>query len=127
MNTGERGSARLIAALVASTLAVVTVACSGDEPAENDPSTTSAPVDATPASSTTQAGITEAEAIEIARRQQEQDDPDFDFESTRPVAIASDDTYDVSFPPAEPEGPGGEPHVVVDRTTGEVIETYLTR
>ena len=36
-------------------------------------------------------------------------------------------TCDVSFVPIELTGHGGEPHVVIDRMTGEVVETYLTR
>lgn len=97
-------------------------ACSGGGEVES-PSTITISDGAT----TTAAGITEAAAIEIAREQVEADDPEFDFEGTRPVVIPSGDTYDVAFPEEEPTGPGGEPHVVVDRSTGEVIETYLTR
>ncbi len=119
MTASSERRARMVLAAV---LAIGACACSGGGEVET-PSTTVAPGGAT----TTAAGITEEEAIEIAREQVEEDDPEFDFDGTRPVVIPSGDTYDVAFPEQESTGHGGEPHVVVDRSSGEVIETYLTR
>lgn len=112
----------VIASLVSVMLAAV--ACSGGEGDDDGlPSTTAG--DAT--TSTGVAGISEEEAIEIARAQVEADDPAFDFRLTRPVVVSSGDTFDVSFPETELEGRGGEPHVVVDQATGDVVDTFLTR
>ena len=112
----------MIGAVVMSVLAG---ACSGDD--DDTSATSSSAVASTGPATTTLAGITEAEAIDAARRAIADDDPGFDFDATRPHVAETDDTYDVSFVPIDLTGPGGEPHAVVDRATGEVLELYKTR
>jgi hypothetical protein len=119
----KRATRRIVGPLLAVLLALTTGACSSDDEAgKAEPST-----EPTAENTDTVGGITEAEAIDIARQRAEDDDPGFDFDSSRPVVIPSGDTYDISFPAEDLLGPGGEPHVVVDRSTGEVVTTYRTR
>jgi Zn-dependent metalloprotease len=77
--------------------------------------------------SETGSAVSETEAIEIARARVEDDDPSIDMAERRAVVIEDGDVYDVAFPRIAPPGPGGEPHVLVDRRTGEVVDTYRTR
>lgn len=115
----------MIIALVVSALLA---ACSGDGDGDGASTTSSSAGSASGAvTSTTEPGISEDEAVEAARRSLAESDPDFDFSVTRVHVAASDDTYDISFVPVDLTGPGGEPHVVIDRATGAVVETYLTR
>jgi hypothetical protein len=72
-------------------------------------------------------GISEARAIEIALDAWKQEDPTFDGTSVRPEADPIAETYDVALVPKVITGPGGEPHVVVDRATGKVVRTYRTK
>lgn len=73
------------------------------------------------------AGITEEDAIAIAAEAWRTEDPGFEVADTRPSVRATAEAYDVAFVPVPVAGPGGEPHVVVDRSTGEVIERYRTK
>lgn len=117
------GSTTVAVAVVASVLAG---ACSGG--GDDDTSaTSSSAVASTGPATTTPAGITEADAIDAARTAIADDDPGFDFDATRPHVAETDDTYDVSFVPIDLTGPAGEPHAVVDRATGEILELYKTR
>ncbi len=107
-------------ALVVVVVAAVTLGagCSGDDDDGSRPAATTTSI---------AAGITPDEAIEIAQRAWEAEDPDFDLSATRPTVGEAGGTYDVGFVPVEITELGGEPHVVVDRVTGEVVETYRTR
>lgn len=116
------GSMIVAVAVVASVLAG---ACSGDD--DGTSATSASAAASTGPATTAAAGITEAEAIDAARRAIAEDDPGFDFDATRPHVAETDDTFDVSFVPIDLTGPAGEPHVVVDRATGEVLELYKTR
>jgi hypothetical protein len=128
MNARARTAGPVAAALLLAALALTGSACSDDDGADDPDSTSStARMSITITGVTAPEGITEEEAIDIARRHQEDEDPEFDFAATRPVVIDTGDEFDVGFPDAEPTGPGGEPHVVVDQTTGEVTDSYLTR
>ncbi len=113
--------------IVALAVAALVAACSGDDDGGASTTSSSAGSESSAATSTTAAGISEKEAVEAARRALAESDPDFDFDATRVHVSETADTYDISFVPVDLTGPGGEPHVVIDRTTGDVIETYLTR
>lgn len=101
------------------------VACSDDEGGSHP--TTIANDSTTSSTDTTVEGISEEEAIEIATEAMQDDDPDFDVAATRPSVLRTAETYDVAFVPVPIEGPGGEPHIVVDRISGEVTEIYHTK
>jgi hypothetical protein len=125
----RRAGRRIASALAAAVLVLLAAACTddeggGDEGPDGAPTTTPSTATTVP---TTATGISEEEALAIAVDHQQAEDPEFDVESTRPVVIREGDAYDVSFPPANLTGRGGEPHVVVDRTTGEVVDAYVTR
>lgn len=109
-------------------LGTITAACSGgddrDEGAGTSPPAPTSTGAAEP--STAPPGITPTEAIEIARAEWREIDPSFDVAATRPEVTPANGTYDVALVPLEIEGPGGEPHVVVDATTGEVLDAYQT-
>ena len=101
---------------VALVVVIALAACSGGHTSNNTTSTTVAT-----------GGITEARAIEIARAAWAKDHADFDFDSTRPEPDLVDGHFDVAFVPRVIKGPGGEPHVVVDRATGKVLDVYRTK
>ena len=121
-------SHRLPARLVVAALigAAPLGACSGGDDADTS-ATSVATAPSAASASTTAPGISEDEAIAAARSALAADDPGFDFDAARAHVRELAGTYDVSFVPIELTGPGGEPHVVIDRMTGEVVETYLTR
>jgi ABC-type glycerol-3-phosphate transport system substrate-binding protein len=110
---------------VLAVIVTTAAACSGGGSAshtQSKPSTTS-----TVASTGKTSGISEQRAAEIAIAAWAKEDPSFDASMVRPEADAIADTYDVALVPREITGPGGEPHVVVDRRTGDVVRTYQTR
>jgi len=110
-----------VVAISIAAVAVLGGGCSSGNGADR------APVSTTTGPTTAAGGISEERAIEIARRAWADTDPKFDFAATRPEADPIAGTYDVAFVPAVITGPGGEPHVVVDRATGKVVRTYRTK
>lgn len=102
-------------AILLTLFAPTTAACTDSE--DTGPTTTAVP----------QSGIGEDEAIDIAKAAVAKDDPSFDLDQHRPIPHDLEDTWDVSFVPLEVTGNGGEPHAVIDRATGEVIEVYRTK
>ena len=122
-------ASRSLVALTIVALVALLGSCSGDD-ASSTTSTASTSGGDTPGSAstaTTEPWISEDEAVAAARRALAAEDPDFDFDVTRVHVSRLGGSYDISFVPTELTGPGGEPHVVIDRATGEVLETYLTR
>lgn len=93
-------------------------ACSGGD----DDSVTKATTSATKTT-----GIPEAEAIELAQQAWLEEEPGFSFEDTRAHVAEIGATYDISWIPADNDGPGGEPHVVIDRVSGEALDVYRTK
>ena len=121
------GSRRVVAALVVAGAAAG--ACSGgDGDGGGKRSATSSDIAASTAAPTThKAGISEEEAIASARSAIAAEYPELDLDATRAHVSETAGAYDVSFVPVDLAGPSGEPHAVVDRQTGEVLDTYRTR
>lgn len=113
-------------ALTIVALVALLVSCSGDD-ASSTAATTGGSASSAASASTTEPGVSEEEAVAAARSALTDEDPDFDFDATRVHVSRIEGDYDVSFVPVDLAGPGGEPHVVIDSATGEVLETYLTR
>lgn len=101
------------AALLA-TLALAAAACSGGGSHSTPPTTVGARVG-------------EDRAITIARRAWAAVEPEFEFSTREPEVAVRGESYDVAFVDRELTGNQGEPHVIVDRTTGRVRDTYRTR
>lgn len=79
------------------------------------------------APTSTVARIAEDRALSIARRAWTRVEPNFDFSTRRSEVAVRGETYDIAFVDRDLHGNQGEPHVVVDRNTGRVRETYRTR
>ena len=74
----------------------------------------------------TPTGITAGEAIEIARQRVEADGVmSLDGRDTESEEEA--DSWHIYFPYTSHEILGGEPHVWVDKSSGEVIDIYYTQ
>jgi hypothetical protein len=99
----------------------VLAACSGDD--DGDSATTSV---SQPSTTTAVAGITQEEATEIAMAAVREDEADFDFTATYTVVVDEGAAFHVAFPARDPDTLGGEPHVIVDKATGDVLESYRT-
>jgi hypothetical protein len=115
---------RLTIIAIAAVTALAVGACSDDGDSDESPGATST---AGPPVTAQDDGISQDEAIAIAREAYRDEDPDFDFEDKFDFVSETATSYDISFPKREPEGPGGEPHVVIERATGDVTEIYFTR
>lgn len=70
--------------------------------------------------------ISEARAIAIARAWVVEGDSTFDFATRFDIVRDHGDTYEISFPRRAPTAFGGEPHVIVDKTTGEIVNSWHT-
>lgn len=104
-------------------------ACSGgggDGDGAAGTTTSAAAMDTTASTLAPAGGITEDRAIEIAREAVAAEEPGFDFDATFPVVREHGETYEISFPNRSPGAVGGEPHVVVDRVSGEVVDDWWT-
>jgi hypothetical protein len=111
----------IIAIAAVTAFAVGSCSDDGDDTGGRATSTAAAPATAR------DDGISQEDAIAIAREAYGDEDPEFDFDDKFDFVSETAATYDISFPQRDPEGPGGEPHVVIDRATGEVAEIYFTR
>ncbi len=74
----------------------------------------------------TPTGITAGEAIEVAKQRVEEDGVmSLDGRDTETEEEA--DSWHIYFPYTSDEIRGGEPHVWVDKSSGEVIDIYYTQ
>jgi hypothetical protein len=71
-------------------------------------------------------GITREQAITIAT-QAVVDDGVMSLDGRDTVVVEEADSWHIYFPYSSHELLGGEPHVLVDKTTGEVIDLYYTQ
>ena len=74
-------------------------------------------------------GISEETAMEIALARVEQDDfMSLDFTQRNKEVVTEGDHWHISFPyKSELYMRGGEPHVLINRRTGEVSQVFYTR
>lgn len=70
--------------------------------------------------------ISETKAIAIARAWVVGGDGTFDFAMRFDIVRDHGAAYEISFPRRAPNAFGGEPHVIVDKTTGEVVDSWYT-
>lgn len=116
------------AAILFLPLLVGLAACSGDDDGDSSATTTAAGATSTTVAEAP-AAVSEDDAIEIARDHVSEQDPDYELDAAFPVVRDHSDTYEISFP-RDAEGAvalvGGEPHVVVDKATGDVVDYWWT-
>ena len=111
----QRPRTSLLVTMVAA-LTIAGTGCSDDARTKSEPPST-----------TRAAGIGQERAIAIARRAWAGEEPEFDFSSRRAEISERGRNYDIAFVDRELSGARGEPHVVIDRFTGAVRDTYRTR
>lgn len=70
--------------------------------------------------------ITSDQAIKIAEERVKSDGV-MSMDGRFPVAKSEKDNWHVSFPISLPFVLGGEPHVIVDKASGKIIEVYYTQ
>lgn len=102
------------AAALFTALALTAAACSGSGSRSTTPTTN-------------EARVSEDRAVTIARRAWAAVEPAFDFSTRDPEVAVRGSSYDVAFVDRDLAGNQGEPHVIIDRTTGRVRDTYRTR
>lgn len=115
---------RRVAAGVAATALLLSVAggCRGDDNSVT-PSTTGATTGTTAQTSPT---LSQDKAIEIARAEVLAAFPDYDLTERRANVLVKGDNYEVSFPIVDRVVHAGEPHIVLNRRTGEIVERFMT-
>lgn len=121
MRDGSELPRLVTAALMAAVLmAALLVACTDDEdPSAEPPSSTETQV--------TSESLSQDDAIEIARSELEGTFPEYDLSGREPNVLVKGENYEVSFPVLDEAVATGEPHIVINRQTGEIVERFLTR
>jgi hypothetical protein len=72
-------------------------------------------------------GISREQAVEIAMDAVREDEADFDFTATYTVVVDEGAAWHVAFPRRASGSVGGEPHVVIDKGSGDVLQSYRIR